>query len=94
MQSLEAKMIMFTSVLFILTLASGEGTNDIKSLVDTLKDEGSKLSTGIEKLANQCGAKEQNTDVLTAIQKTMDLQVIKFSNNIMKHKEAILAKSF
>ena len=69
-------MKMFATVLFfILITPRTKGTNDIQRLVDSLTTEGSKLSTGIENLANQCGGKGQNEDVLNAVQKSLDLQV-------------------
>ena len=73
---MKSKMKIFAAVLFfILITPRAEGTNDIQRLVDSVTTEGSKLSTGIENLANQCGGKGQNIDVLNAVQKSLDLQV-------------------
>ena len=68
---------MFKEFLFLIFVSvRAEETNIVASLVDTLKHEGSKISTGMEKLANQCGSKDQSMDVLNAVQNTLDLQVL------------------
>ena len=61
----KSKMKMFAAVFFFILISSrAEGTNDIQRIVDSLTTEGSKLSTGIENLASQCGGKGQNVEVL------------------------------
>ena len=63
---------------FILISPWAEGTNDIQRMVDSVTTEGSKISTGIENLVNQCGGKENGVEVLNDVQKSLDLQVITF----------------
>ena len=73
------KSNMNVAVLFFILISPGaEGTNDIQRLVDSVTTEGSKISRGIENLVNQCGGKEISIEVLNAVQKSLDLQVITF----------------
>ena len=74
---MNSNMKMNAAVLFIILIsARAEGTNDIQRLIDSVTTEGSKISTGIENLVNQCGGKEKSIEVLDAVQKSLDLQVI------------------
>ena len=73
------KSNMNVAVLFFILISPGaEGTNDIQRIVDSVTTEGSKISTGIENLVNQCGGKEISIEVLNAVHKSLDLQVITF----------------
>ena len=61
-------MRMFAAVFFFILISPrAEGTNDIQRWVDSVTTEGSKISTGIENLVNQCGGKENSVEVLTAV---------------------------
>ena len=74
---MKSKMKMNAAVLFFILISPGaEGTNDIQRLVDSVTTEGSKISTGIENLVNQCGGKENSVEVLNAVQKSLDLKFI------------------
>ena len=77
--TMKSNMKMNAAVLFFILLSPRtEGTNDIQRLVDSVTTEGSKISTGIENLVNQCGGKENSIGLLNAVQKSLDLQVITF----------------
>ena len=94
--TMESKMKIFATFLFfILITPRAEGTNDNQRLVDSLTTEGSKLSTGIENLANQCVGKGQNVDVLNTVQHSLDLQVkTSHYNPLCEEEIIILAPSF
>lgn len=83
-------------VLFIPILIQGRvnGVNDIQNLVDTITSEGSKLSTGIEKLASQCSVNSQNTEIMKILQNSLDLQR-KVSDLELKvaHLESVLTQN-